>query len=117
MIANGTVFAPINEGLPISVVSRLLATCAASNRAVLIEVPSGPRIKEGRKHANYYARGFFTVPLSKLVEWIDTKQLVETHITLPGWRYASDEISEKPSRRVAKRKNPLRWQRETENGA
>lgn len=91
MISNGTVIAPVNKELPISAVSRLLAKCPLSDRAVLIEVPSGPRKKVGKKHTNYYVRSFYTVPLTKLAEWLDTKQVIETSVTLPGWWYDTDE--------------------------
>lgn len=91
LIRPGMVLAPSGDCKKLKGPHRVLKTFSDIDQAILIPIPSGPRKKEGRKKASYYAKGFIVVRCRDLEIWLDTREVVETTITLPACWYLSDD--------------------------
>jgi putative transposase len=91
-IAPGMVLAPAGNTMRLSTLHRVIKVFPDIDKAVLIEIPSGPRYSEGNKQPNYYSRGLIIKPCSDLLFWKeDTKEVVEAKISLPALWYCTDE--------------------------
>ncbi|WP_211444883.1 hypothetical protein [Collimonas humicola] len=69
---------------------RVLEIIRRFDKVTLIPIPIGPRKTEGRKQANYYARGFLSQRFSHLTGWLEKNVLSKTTIELPSHWHLSD---------------------------
>ncbi|HJV86066.1 MAG TPA: hypothetical protein VJ698_11385 [Noviherbaspirillum sp.] len=114
MIQNGAILSILAGKVTTPVLFRLLAHCPLTDRAVLIEITSGPRKREGSKQPNYYCPGFVEKTWSKLLQEIDEGTIRETTIALPGWwNWSDDDIRKSYPPRDADKDSPMLESRES----
>ena len=90
-IRPGMVLAPVGDYGRLTGLHRVLKTFPGSDCAILIPIPAGPRKKENKKKASYFAKGFVVTSYSDIEIWLDKKEVVETSITIPAWWHLSDD--------------------------
>lgn len=94
---------------PLQGIYRVLDVMPDHTQAIVIPVPTAPRKRDGKKQANYYARGFFALDTVVLAGWIDRKLLLPTKIELPlFWALSDEQIEQRyPPRKGKIRSSPL----------
>lgn len=90
-ISVGTVLAQADVSASEARLIRVVKVLSKEDRIVFIEIPPGPRKCEGKRHVNYYARGFESTELTGFLQRIQRRELLETNIQLPKWWFASDD--------------------------
>lgn len=90
-ISAGAVFSQPSENASNIRLIRVVKVLPEHDRIVLIEIPSGPRKSEGKRHVNYYVRGFESTELTLFLQRIACRELLEASFQLPEWWYASDD--------------------------
>lgn len=83
-------FAPSETSSAMRGHNRVLQISRQRDIVILIPIPCGPRLTEGKKQASYYAKGFFSARLSQLEFWLETSQLQVTSIAIPSHWHLSD---------------------------
>lgn len=92
-IVEGMVLIGTSQESPLHGPHRVVQVIHGLDRVVLIEIPVGPRKKEGNKQPNYYVRGFFTENLSDMECWEDRTLIQETKLILnPLWLMPDDQL-------------------------
>ncbi|MFZ6689670.1 hypothetical protein ACO0K0_18155 [Undibacterium sp. SXout11W] len=69
---------------------RVLSIKERVNQVVMIPIPLGPRRKNPKRQASYYALGFKSFDLKNILFLLETKKLKKTTIELPGHWCLSD---------------------------
>lgn len=90
-ISAGGVYAQLSESSSNTRLVRVVKVLPKHDRIVFIEIPSGPRKSVGKRHVNYYARGFESTKLTEFQERMACRELLETSFQLPEWWFASDD--------------------------
>jgi hypothetical protein len=79
---------------PLTGLYRVLEIRQRGNSATLIPIPQQPKKSPDGKQKNYYAKGFILVQLSKLKQWLETRQIQRTEVNLPPHWHMSDLVSQ-----------------------
>lgn len=89
-IRTGMVLVSTCDESPLNGMYRVLQVLKDENLAVLIPIPTGPRMNKHGNPRNYYFKGFVSCSLAELIVWVDKKLLIRTTRSLPALWYMSD---------------------------
>jgi hypothetical protein len=92
-LAVGDVVVGSSDSSPFQGLHRVLELNPRFDRVTLIPIPIGPRMMGEKKQASYYAKGFWTINMSKLNFLLGEKIVRKTTLTLPDlWHLPDSDL-------------------------